>query len=293
MDAVKFAESESVQPTSVSRHLTSVVTGLATSDGAGVKLSRIIGQPALPDLDPFLMLDAFNSDDPNAYIAGFPPHPHRGFETVTYMLAGALRHKDNQGNVGLLGPGAMQWMTAARGIVHSEMPEQRDGLMRGFQLWLNLPAKEKMGAPHYRDVAAEEIASVPLAEGVAARLLAGEIAGRRGVIETGATEPLLLDIAFAPGAAAALVLPFDHTAFLYPYEGMVRVGADLAPLSETQLGVLSSGDRLALKAGEKGARLLFAAAKPLNEPIAKYGPFVMNTQAEIEQAIADYRAGRF
>ena len=277
------------------RRLISVVTGMATSDGAGVKLTRLIGQPALPDLDPFLMLDVFNADDPTAYIAGFPDHPHRGFETVTYMLAGALRHRDNKGNVGLLGPGAMQWMTAGRGIVHSEMPEQRDGLMRGFQLWLNLPARDKMGPPHYRDVAAEEIPSISLAEGVQAKILAGEVAGRRGVIETGVTAPIYLDIVAEPGTACAFAVPADHTAFLYAYEGEVKVGEGEAAvlLQSGHLGILSNGDRLALEAGAAGARLLFAAAKPLREPIAKYGPFVMTTEAEIQQAIADYRAGRF
>ncbi len=279
----------------VSRRLVTVVAGMATSDGAGVKLTRIIGQPGLPDLDPFLMLDEFNSDDPTAYIAGFPDHPHRGFETVTYMLAGALRHRDNKGNVGLLGPGAMQWMTAGRGIVHSEMPEQRDGLMRGFQLWLNLPARDKMCAPHYRDVAAEEIPSVRLAEGVRAKILAGDIAGQHGVIERAATAPIVLDIAAEPGAAFNLALPFDHAAFLYPYEGGVRIGpADAAsPLAQRQLGILSPGDRLDLEAAGHGARLFFAAAKPLREPIAKYGPFVMTTDAEIQKAIADFRSGRF
>jgi redox-sensitive bicupin YhaK (pirin superfamily) len=279
-----------------SRHLTSIVTGMATSDGAGVNLTRIIGQPALPDLDPFLMLDEFNSDDPRAYIAGFPDHPHRGFETVTYMLAGALRHRDNKGNVGLLGPGAMQWMTAGRGIVHSEMPEQRDGLMRGFQLWLNLPARDKLSQPHYRDVAAEEIPTVQLCNGLTAKLLAGEIAGGRGAVETGATAPIYLDIIAEPHAMGELaLLPVDHTAFVYAYEGEVMVGQGEAamPLRRGQLGVLSAGDRLDLAATAAGARLLFAAAKPLREPIAKYGPFVMNTEAEIHQAIADFRAGRF
>lgn len=279
--------------TYISRRLVASVAGLPTSDGAGVKLTRIIGQPGLPDLDPFLMLDAFNSDDPNAYIAGFPPHPHRGFETVTYMLAGALRHRDNKGNVGLLGPGAMQWMTAAGGIVHSEMPEQRDGLMRGFQLWLNLPAKDKMAPAHYRDIAAAEIASVALAEAVEAKVLAGEINRTASVVGPRATEPLLLDIAFAPGARVELAVPAQHNAFVFPYEGGVRIGEDAAPLGENTLGVLSEGDRLLIAAAETGAHLLFGAAKPLREPVAKYGPFVMNTQAEIEQAIADYRAGRF
>lgn len=275
------------------RRLVAAVTGLATSDGAGVKLTRLIGQPALQDLDPFLMLDAFNSDDPGAYIAGFPPHPHRGFETVTYMLAGALRHRDNKGNVGLLGPGDMQWMSAARGIVHSEMPEQRDGLMRGFQLWLNLPAKDKMSEPRYRDVAASEISSVMLADGVVAKVLAGTIGGASGVVETGTTEPLLLDLALAPNAVIDLPVPAEHNAFLYPYEGEVQVGAEARVLDTGVLGVLSLGASVRLKASETGAHLLFAAAKPLREPIAKYGPFVMNTEAEIQQAIADFRAGNF
>ncbi|TAL82474.1 MAG: pirin family protein [Beijerinckiaceae bacterium] len=278
-----------------SRHLTQTLQGMATSDGAGVKLSRIIGQPGLPDLDPFLMLDAFNSDDPDAYIAGFPPHPHRGFETVTYMLAGAMRHRDNKGNVGLLGPGALQWMTAGRGIVHSEMPEQRDGLMRGFQLWLNLPARDKMCAPHYRDIAAEEIPSVQLTKEVRAKVLAGRIAGVRGAVEREATAPLLLDIVAEPGAMFGIGLPLDDTAFLYPYEGELMVGSGNAakPLEQEWLGVLSKGDSLSLKAGAAGARLLLAAARPLQEPIAKYGPFVMTTEAEIKQAIDDFRADRF
>jgi len=279
----------------VSRRLIRTLQGMATSDGAGVKLTRIIGQPDLPDLDPFLMLDAFNSDDPDAYIAGFPPHPHRGFETVTYMLAGALRHRDNKGNVGLLGPGALQWMTAGRGIVHSEMPEQRDGLMRGFQLWLNLPARDKMCVPHYRDVAAEEIPSVQLTEKVRAKVLAGEIAGVRGAIQREATAPLLLDIVAEPGADIDVALPTEDASFLYPYEGELSVGHgdDAKSLQQGWLGVLSQGDSLTLKAGAEGARLLLAAAKPLQEPIAKYGPFVMTTEAEIKQAIDDFRADRF
>ncbi|MGO9134257.1 MAG: pirin family protein [Methylovirgula sp.] len=293
MDTKLMDRAGAASPEAGGRHLAFVVTGLATSDGAGVKLTRLIGQPGLPDLDPFLMLDAFNSDDPNAYIAGFPPHPHRGFETVTYMLAGALRHRDNKGNVGLLGPGAMQWMTAAGGIIHSEMPEQRDGLMRGFQLWLNLPAKDKMAPAHYRDVAAEEIPTVSLGNGVTAKLLAGEIGGGHGVVETGPTEPLLLDLAIPAGTSIELPVPFEHNAFLYPYEGEVRIGGEPTALGAGQLGVLSLGASVELTAAGKAAHVLFAAAKPLREPIAKYGPFVMNTDAEIDQAIADYRAGKF
>jgi redox-sensitive bicupin YhaK (pirin superfamily) len=209
------------------------------------------------------------------------------------MLAGALRHRDNKGNVGLLGPGAMQWMTAAGGIIHSEMPEQRDGLMRGFQLWLNLPAKDKMAPAHYRDVAAEEIPTVSLGNGVSAKLLAGEIGGGRGVVETGATKPLLLDLAIPAGTSIALPVPFEHNAFLYPYESEVRIGSEPTALGAGQLGVLSLGASVELTATGKAAHVLFAAAKPLREPIAKYGPFVMNTDAEIDQAIADYRAGKF
>jgi quercetin 2,3-dioxygenase len=278
-----------------SREITSVVRGIATSDGAGVKLTRIIGQPALESLDPFLMLDAFNSDDPGAYIAGFPPHPHRGFETVTYMLAGAMRHRDNKGNVGFLGPGAMQWMTAGAGIVHSEMPEQKDGLMRGFQLWLNLPARDKMTPANYRDVPAEEIPAVELAKGVSAKILAGEVEGHKGAVGTRATEPILLDIVAEAGAHLALELTPGHNAFVYVYEGEAALGpvAKAKTITKEQLGVLSDGDRLEVAAGPQGARLLVGAAKPLNEPVAKYGPFVMNTEAEIKQAIDDFHAGRF
>jgi redox-sensitive bicupin YhaK (pirin superfamily) len=278
-----------------SRRVTSLVKGIATSDGAGVKLTRIIGQEGLQDLDPFLMLDAFNSDDPHAYIAGFPPHPHRGFETVTYMLAGAMRHRDNKGNVGFLGPGAMQWMTAGRGIVHSEMPEQKDGLMRGFQLWLNLPARDKMTPPAYRDIPAEEIPSVELAKGVTAKVLAGDVAGQQGAVETRATEPILVDIVAQPGARFDLPLPYGHNAFLYVYEGDVSVGPDATAtaVEQGQLGVLSAGETLEFAAKIEGARFLLGAGKPLGEPVAKYGPFVMNTPAEIQQAIADYRDGRF
>jgi len=190
-------------------------TGMAAQDGAGVKLTRIIGQPQLPDLDPFLMLDEFGSDDPHAYIAGFPEHPHRGFETVTYMLAGAMRHRDNKGNVGLLGPGWIQWMTAGRGILHSEMPEQEQGLMRGFQLWINLPAKDKLCAPRYQDVSPDRIPHVVLGPGVEAKVLVGELRGVHGSVEAGATQPLYLDLSFSAGAAADVALPSAHNAFVY------------------------------------------------------------------------------
>jgi redox-sensitive bicupin YhaK (pirin superfamily) len=265
---------------------------MPASDGAGVKLNRVIGQPALPDLDPFLMLDEFGSDDPTAYIAGFPDHPHRGFETVTYMLAGRMRHRDNKGNEGLLTAGSVQWMTAGRGIVHSEMPEQDEGLMQGFQLWLNLPAKDKMTAPRYQDIAPERIPSVRPAPGVVAKVIAGELAGVRGPVEAGATEPFYIDVALEAGAALEVPLAPEHNAFVYVYDGAAGVGAPAQTLVRGRIGVLSPGDSVRL-ASAGGARLILVAGKPLREPVAKYGPFVMNTTDELHQAFADYQAGRF
>ena len=267
--------------------------GVPASDGAGVKLTRVIGQPALPDLDPFLLLDEFGSDDPQAYIAGFPDHPHRGFETITYMLDGRMRHRDNKGNEGLLVPGAVQWMTAGRGIVHSEMPEQEAGLMRGFQLWLNLPAKDKMTAPRYQDIAPERIPAVDLARGVGAKVIAGEVNGVRGPARTGATEPIYADIALKPHAEAALALPIGHAAFVYVYEGEAQVGRAAQAVPRGFIAVLSRGSAVRLEGGPRGARLILAAGKPLKEPVAEYGPFVMNTAQELRQAFADFQAGRF
>ncbi len=264
---------------------------MAASDGAGVKLSRVIGQPALPDLDPFLMLDAFGSDDPSAYIAGFPSHPHRGFETVTYMLAGRMRHRDNKGHEGLLTPGAVQWMTAGRGIVHSEMPEQDHGLMQGFQLWINLPARDKMAAPRYQDIPPAQIPVVGLTTGVEAKVIAGELLGVRGPVDPPATEPVFFDLDMADGCEAELALPVAHNAFVYVYQGALGIGPDR--LLSGMIGVLSLGDSLLLKAGDGGAKLLVVAGKPLGEPVAKYGPFVMNTEAELRQAVLDFQAGRF
>jgi redox-sensitive bicupin YhaK (pirin superfamily) len=266
--------------------------GMAASDGAGVKLTRVIGQPALPDLDPFLMLDEFGSDDPKAYIAGFPDHPHRGFETVTYMLAGRMRHRDNKGNEGLLTSGSVQWMTAGRGIVHSEMPEQEEGLMQGFQLWLNLPAKDKMTAPRYQDIPPEQIPLARPAPGVEAKVIAGELFGVKGPVEAGATEPLYADIRLAAGAGIEAALPEAHNAFVYVYEGSVEAGQPAQALARGTIAVLGTGASVRL-ASAAGARLILIAGKPLREPVAKYGPFVMNTEAELRQAFADYQAGRF
>ncbi|HJU27169.1 MAG TPA: pirin family protein, partial [Rhodanobacteraceae bacterium] len=265
---------------------------LPASDGAGVKLSRIIGQRALETLDPFLMLDEFGSDSATDYIAGFPDHPHRGFETVTYMLDGRMRHRDNAGNEGLLESGSVQWMTAGRGIVHSEMPEQDHGLMRGFQLWVNLPAADKMTAPRYQDIAPERIPVVEPGDGVRVRVVAGEAFGARGPISGIATEPVYLDVALQAGARISVPLPENHNTFAYVFEGEgVRLGG--IQLARGELAVLSPGTSVELAAGGKASRILVVAGKPLNEPVAKYGPFVMNTPEQIVQAIRDFQSGNF
>jgi quercetin 2,3-dioxygenase len=278
----------------ISRQVRQIVRGRPTSDGAGVKLTRVIGQPALDMLDPFLLLDEFRSDSAADYIGGFPEHPHRGFETVTYMLAGRMRHGDNQGNSGLLTAGSVQWMTAGRGIVHSEMPEQENGLMWGFQLWVNLPAKDKMTAPRYQDIAPEAIPEFSPAEGVVVRLIAGSIGDRQGPVQGIVTAPLYLDVRVAAGAKYDVPVPAGHHGFAYVFEGQANVGDGAqAQLVRGDLGVLSDGDTVRLAAGEAPARLILVAGKPLNEPVAKYGPFVMNAPQEIMQAIDDYRSGRF
>ena len=280
------------------RRVVRMAQGMPASDGAGVKLLRVIGQPALPDLDPFLMLDEFGSDDPKAYLAGFPDHPHRGFETVTYMLAGRMRHRDNKGNEGLLTPGAVQWMTAARGLVHSEMPEQEDGLMQGFQLWVNLPAKDKMGEPRYQDIGPEHIPVVQPAPGVIAKIIAGTLAGQRGPVDTGATQPVYLDLRLDAGASIDLPLPDGHNAFVYVYEGAADIGEPPSRITRGRAAVLSRGGRVRLAAADttptgEPVRALLVAGKPIGEPVAKHGPFVMNTRQELQQAFEDFQAGRF
>jgi redox-sensitive bicupin YhaK (pirin superfamily) len=272
------------------RNITKVVRGSATSDGAGVRLTRVIGGHQLPDLDPFLLLDEFRSEEASDYIGGFPNHPHRGFETVTYMLAGRMRHGDNQGNSGLLVPGSVQWMTAGRGIVHSEMPEQENGLMWGFQLWVNLPAKDKMTAPRYQDIAPERIPQVELAGGACVRVIAGEFNGVTGPVQAPTTEPLYLDILLPDGASLEAATPFGHNAFVYVYEGEMRCGDEVVTRGE--LAVLSAGSYVELAAGKK-ARAILVAGRPLNEPVARHGPFVMNTPEQIRDAFMDYQSGRF
>ena len=276
------------------------VRGIAASDGAGVKLTRVIGSPQLDMLDPFLMLDEFGTDRAEDYLAGFPDHPHRGFETVTYMLDGRMRHRDNHGNEGLLVPGSVQWMTAGRGLVHSEMPEQQAGRMRGFQLWVNLPASQKMVEPRYQEFAPDRIPVADVAPGVAVKVIAGRVedaagATVRGPIEQPATEPLYLDIVLEPRAAWQTVLPAGHNAFAYPYEGGVTIGEgeDARELATQELAVLGGGEALALRAGDAGARLILVAGRPLREPVARHGPFVMNTREQLMQAFVDYQEGRF
>ena len=272
------------------RPVAKVLSGQPTTDGAGVRMTRVIATPALDSFDPFLLLDEFRSDDADDYIAGFPDHPHRGFETVTYMLAGAMQHKDNQGNTGLLGPGSVQWMTAGRGIVHSEMPQQEDGLMWGFQLWVNLPASDKMTPPRYQDIPATDVPEVSAGDGVTVRVIAGELAGTVGPVSGVATDPRYFDVRAPQGKALSIPLPKSHNAFIYVYEGALAISG--TEVSQGQIALLGKGEEVAFTA-TGDARALVVAGRPLNEPVARYGPFVMNTDAEIRQAVIDFQSGRF
>ena len=274
------------QPRPVER----LVAGQATSDGAGVKLTRVLTQDLQRRLDPYLMLDAFGSDSADDYIAGFPDHPHRGFETVTYMLAGRMRHRDSAGHEGLLQDGGVQWMTAGRGVIHSELPEQTEGRMEGFQLWLNLPAKDKMCPPWYRDIQSDEVPEWRGA-GVKARVIAGETHGVRGAMQREGTQPLYLDLHLEPGAAFEQVLPEGHNAFVYVYRGALAIAGTVVPAQRMAL-LANRGDGVALAANAEGACAILVAGRPLKEPIVQYGPFVMNTKEEIFQAVEDYQAGR-
>ena len=268
-----------------------LITGQPTQDGAGVKLVRVLTQDLQRRLDPFLMLDAFGTDNPGDYIAGFPDHPHRGFETVTYMLEGRMRHRDSAGNEGLLGPGGVQWMTAGRGVIHSEMPEQADGRMEGFQLWLNLPAAQKMRAPWYRDIPAGDIPERTLPGG-RVRVIAGQSADTRGAMQRDTTEPLFLDITLEAGANFEQVLPPAHNAFVYVYRGALSIAGTAVP--QQRMAILANradAGGVAFTAGQEGARAIVVAGAPLNEPIVQYGPFVMNSKEEISQAVDDFRRG--
>ncbi|KPF41645.1 pirin [beta proteobacterium AAP51] len=269
-----------------------LIQGQATSDGAGVRLTRLLTQDLQRRLDPFLMLDLFGTENPGDYIGGFPDHPHRGFETITYMLQGRMRHRDSAGNEGLLVPGSVQWMTAGRGVIHSEMPEQQEGAMEGFQLWLNLPGREKLRDPWYRDIATAEIPEWQ-GEGVTARVIAGATHGVQGAVQREATEPLYLDLHLEPGATFTQPLPAAHNAFVVVYRGEVDVAGTLVRTRRMAILANTPGsDGVLLRAGAEGARAILVAGQPLKEPIAQYGPFVMNTQQEIFQAVEDFRAGR-
>ena len=282
--------------TSKSRKLRSLITGMPATDGAGVKLVRVIGQPALQELDPFLLLDAFRSDNPNDYIAGFPSHPHRGFETVTYLLDGRMRHKDNAGNEGVIEPGGIQWMTAGRGIVHSEMPEQEDGRLEGFQLWVNLPASHKMTQPAYQE---HDAGNIPLETrpGTSIRVITGKTSqGTAGPVSQPLTEPLYLDVSIEANSTFSEALPEQHNAFVYVIEGSVTLETEQGEstnVTRDQLAVLTKGTVVDLHSQDQEARFLLIAGKPLGEPIARSGPFVMNSQEELQQAYMDYQSGQF
>jgi redox-sensitive bicupin YhaK (pirin superfamily) len=274
------------------RKVERLVVGRATSDGAGVRLTRVLTQDLQRRLDPFLMLDAFGSDDPDDYIAGFPDHPHRGFETVTYVIAGRMRHRDSAGHEGLLETGGVQWMTAGRGVIHSEIPQQEHGVMEGFQLWLNLPGRDKMSAPWYRDFPAGALPRFVTDAGAAVTVIAGESHGVTGVVTREATAPLYLDLQLPAGAEFAQPLPAAHNAFVYVYRGEVSIAGTAVPAQRMAIQANdAAADGVVIRAAGE-ARALLIAGRALNEPIAQYGPFVMNTEQEIRQALQDFREGR-
>ena len=272
------------------RRVEQLVQGVPTSDGAGVRLTRVITQNLQRRLDPFLMLDAFRNENADDYIGGFPDHPHRGFETITYMIAGRMRHRDSVGNEGLLGPGGAQWMTTGSGLIHSEMPEQEDGLMEGFQLWLNLPAKTKMQAPSYRDIPPAAIPEFTTDHGVRVRVLAGASHGTAGAVTRPDTEPLYLDVSLPAGTRFVQAVAAGLNAFAYTFRGSVTIAG--TTVADRHMAILANeGDVVEVEADE-ASRVLIVAGKPLSEPIAQYGPFVMNTSAEIEATLRDYRDGK-
>jgi len=275
-----------------SRTIEHIITGVATSDGAGVKLTRVLTQNLQQRLDPFLMLDNFRSDDPDDYIAGFPDHPHRGFETVTYMIAGRMRHRDNAGHEGLLQNGGVQWMTAGSGIIHSEMPEQEDGVMEGFQLWLNLPAHRKMIPAWYRDIPKAEIPDYITEQGVSVRVIAGTSNGVAGAMTREETEPLYIDIDLPAGSVFSTLIQAAHNAFVYVYRGAITVNGKT--LEENRMGILTNSPLAegVVIGASTSAKAILISGKPLGEPIVQHGPFVMNTKEEIFQAIKDFQKGR-
>jgi len=280
------------------RTVTSLLSGTPTSDGAGVRLTRYIGSPQLDILDPFLMFDFFESDNPDDYIAGFPSHPHRGFETVTYMLAGRVRHEDNVGHTGVIEAGGIQWMTAGRGIIHSEMPEQESGQLAGFQLWVNLPASQKMISPAYQEFPAGQVPQEVRANEATIRVITGQTGlGTTGPVHDIATDPLYLDITVNKRSTFEEPIPQTHNGFIFVIDGTLliesRQSDSAEPVTRRQLAVLGEGDRLVARTGDVATRFLLVAGRPIGEPVARYGPFVMNTQDEVQQAIQDYQTGLF
>ncbi|MDM0021564.1 pirin family protein [Variovorax saccharolyticus] len=290
--------SHAVEPLALSqpRGIDQIVAGVSTSDGDGVKLTRVLQQPLQQRLDPYLMLDAFGSDNPGDYIGGFPSHPHRGFETVTYMISGRMRHRDSAGHEGLLSNGGVQWMTAGRGLVHSELPEQEEGLMEGFQLWLNLPAKDKMREPWYRDIQSAEIPEFTTPAGAHVRVIAGASHGVQGAVQRAHTEPLYLDITLPPGVEFAQPLPDDRNALVYVFRESLYIGSAEIPTKRMAILANEAGsDGIVLRApasNHSPARALLIAGRPLHEPIAQYGPFVMNTREQVTQAVHDFQNGK-
>jgi quercetin 2,3-dioxygenase len=285
-------------PVTQARSVETLIAGRATRDGAGVRLTRVLTGELQQRLDPFLMLDQFGSNDPKDYGAGFPDHPHRGFETITYMIAGRMRHRDSAGHEGLLQNGGVQWMTTGRGLVHSEMPEQEEGLMEGFQLWLNLPSHQKMCTPWYRDIQSESIPEVTTDAGVLVRVISGSSHGVQGAMHRPAqdypTDPLYLDIHFSGEQSFTQSIPSTHNALVYVYRGALQVvgdqGTETVPLQ--RMAILSNGGDGVVLRGQAGTRALLITGQPLREPIAQYGPFVMNTREELMQAVEDFQAGR-
>lgn len=275
-----------------SRSVENLVQGVQTSDGAGVKLTRVLTQSLQQRLDPFLMLDAFRNENPEDYMGGFPNHPHRGFETVTYMIAGRMRHRDSAGNEGLLSPGAVQWMTAGSGLIHSELPEQEDGLMEGFQLWLNLPAKNKMTKPSYRDIAPGTVPQYTNSAGVTVRVIAGHSEQTAGAVQRPDTEPLMLDLHLPADSHYEVEIPPGHHAFTYTYRGETMIEGQAVPDRHMAILTDNGADRVRIKT-TVASKCLVIAGKPLGEPIAQYGPFVMNSDEQIQQTLKDYRAGQF
>ena len=279
---------------STSRELLTVTSGQATTDGDGVKMTRIIGSQELNMLDPFLLLDAFESDQPQDYIGGFPSHPHRGFETVTYLLAGRMRHKDSAGNEGVIEPGGVQWMTAGRGIVHSEMPEQENGLLMGFQLWVNLPARAKMSEPGYQEFPPSETPLEQREDGTEIRVISGVTSqGTAGVVNNDFVKPTYMDISLPAGNTFEQAVGSDDNTFLFVIDGELEVGQQASNLGRRMLGILGKGGHVSVKASSQATRFLLVSGQPLNEPVARGGPFVMNTKEEIMQAFDDYKHNRF